>query len=39
MRAVDKVVTLIGLVASLAAAVLWLWGSFIEVPDDIDAIV
>jgi hypothetical protein len=39
MSAVDKVVTLIGLVASLAAAVLWLWGSLIEVPDDIDTIV
>jgi hypothetical protein len=39
MSAVDKVVTLIGLVASLTAAVLWLWGSLIEVPDDIDAIV
>jgi hypothetical protein len=35
----DKVVTLIGLVASLAAAICWLWGSLISVPDNIDTIV
>ena len=35
----DKVATLIGLVASLAAAIFWLWGSLISVPDNIDTIV
>ena len=35
----NKVVTLIGLVASLAAAIFWLWGLLISVPDNIDTIV
>jgi hypothetical protein len=35
----DKVVTSIGLVASLAAAIFWLWGSLISVPDNIDTMV
>ena len=35
----DKVATLIGLVASLAAAIFWLWGSLISVSDNIDTIV
>jgi hypothetical protein len=39
MSLVDKIVTCIGLIASLAAAGFWLWGSLIEVPDNIDTIV
>jgi hypothetical protein len=39
MSSVDKFVTIIGLAASLAAAALWLWGSLIDVPDNIDTIV
>jgi hypothetical protein len=39
MSVVDKIVTSVGLVASLAAAGFWLWGSLIEVPNNIDTIV
>jgi hypothetical protein len=39
MIPLDKFITLIGLAASLAAAALWLWGSLIDVPDNIDTIV
>jgi hypothetical protein len=39
MCPIDKIVTAVGLVASLAAAGFWLWGSVIEVPDNIDTIV
>jgi hypothetical protein len=39
MSGVDKIVTSVGLLASLAAASFWLWGSLIEVPDNIDTIV
>jgi hypothetical protein len=39
MSPVDKIVALVGLFASLAAAGLWLWGSRIDVPDNIDTIV
>jgi hypothetical protein len=39
MTIIDKVVNLAGLLASLAAAALWLWGSLIEVPANIDTIV
>jgi hypothetical protein len=39
MSAVDKFVTSIGLVASLAAAGFWLWASLIDVPNNIDTIV
>jgi hypothetical protein len=39
MTIIDKVVNLAGLLASLAAAALWLWGSLIEVPNNIDTIV
>jgi hypothetical protein len=39
MSLVDKIVTLVGLLASLAAAAYWLWASLIEVPDNIDTIV
>jgi hypothetical protein len=39
MSPIDKIVTAVGLVASLAAAGFWLWGSVIEVPDNIDTIV
>jgi hypothetical protein len=35
----DRMITILGLGASLAAAGLWLWGSLIEVPDNIDTIV
>jgi hypothetical protein len=35
----DKAVALVGLAASMAAAALWLWGSLIAVPDNIDTIV
>jgi hypothetical protein len=34
-----KIVTTVGLLASLAAAGFWLWGSLIEIPDNIDTIV
>jgi hypothetical protein len=36
---VDKVIGLAGIVASLAAAIIFLRASFIEVPDNIDTIV
>jgi hypothetical protein len=39
MSTPDKIIVSIGLVASLAAAALWLWGSLVEVPDNIDTIV
>jgi hypothetical protein len=39
MSPTDKIVTAVGLAASLAAAGFWLWGSIIEVPDNIDTIV
>jgi hypothetical protein len=39
MSLIDKIVTSVGLVASLAAAGFWLWGSILEVPDNIDTIV
>jgi hypothetical protein len=39
MGVVDTIVTSVGLVASLAAAGFWLWGSLIEVPNNIDTIV
>jgi Trm5-related predicted tRNA methylase len=39
MSPIDKIVTAVGLVASLAAAGFWLRGSVIEVPDNIDTIV
>jgi hypothetical protein len=39
MSVVDKIITSVGLVASLAAAGFWLWGSLIEVPNNIDTIV
>jgi hypothetical protein len=39
MNPIDKIVTAVGLAASLAAAGFWLWGSIIEVPDNIDTIV
>jgi hypothetical protein len=39
MSLIDKFVTMVGLVASVAAASLWLWGSLIDVPDNIDTIV
>jgi hypothetical protein len=39
MSLVDKIVTSVGLPASLAAAGFWLWASLIEVPDNIDTIV
>jgi hypothetical protein len=39
MSLVDKIVASVGLFASLAAAGFWLWGSLIEVPDNIDTIV
>jgi hypothetical protein len=39
MSPVDKFVTVIGLLATLAAAILWLWGSLMDVPDNIDTIV
>jgi len=39
MSIADKIVTSIGLAASLAASGLWLWGSLIEVPNNIDTIV
>ncbi len=39
MSLVDKIVTSVGLLASLAAAGFWLWGSLIKVPDNIDTIV
>jgi hypothetical protein len=39
MTTIDKVVALAGLLASLAAAALWLWGSLIEVPNNINTIV
>jgi hypothetical protein len=39
VSAVDKIVTSVGLVASLVAAGFWLWGSLIAVPDNIDTIV
>jgi hypothetical protein len=39
MNLVDKIVASVGLLASLTAAVFWLWVSLIEVPDNIDTIV
>jgi hypothetical protein len=39
MSSVDKIVTAVGLVASLAAAGFWLWASLIDVPNNIDTIV
>jgi hypothetical protein len=39
MNLVDKIVPSVGLLASLTTAVFWLWGSLIEVPDNIDTIV
>jgi hypothetical protein len=39
MNLVDKIVASVGLLASLGAAFFWLWGSLIEVPDNIDTIV
>jgi len=35
----DKAITLLGVTASLLAAGLWLWGSLIDVPNNIDTIV
>jgi hypothetical protein len=35
----DRIVAIIGMAASLAAAGLWLWGSLIDVPNNIDTIV
>lgn len=39
MTPVDKVIAIVGLVASLGAAGFWLWASIIEIPDNIDTIV
>jgi hypothetical protein len=39
MSPIDKIVTAVGMVTSLAAAGFWLWGSAIEIPDNIDTIV
>jgi hypothetical protein len=39
MSLVEKIVTSVGLLASLAAAGFWLWAYLIEVPDNIDTIV
>ena len=39
MTLLDKIVSSLGLPASLAAAVFWLWASLLKVPDDIDTFV
>jgi hypothetical protein len=39
VNSADKIFTVVGLGASLSAAGLWLWGSLVEVPDNIDTIV
>jgi hypothetical protein len=39
MTLLDKIVSSLGLLASLAAAVFWLWASLLKVPDDIDTFV
>jgi hypothetical protein len=35
----DKIFALCGMIASFVAAVLWLWASMIEVPDNPDTII
>lgn len=35
----EKIAAFLGVAASLLAAGLWLWGSLIDVPDNIDTIV
>jgi hypothetical protein len=39
MTKVDYIVGIVGGSSSLAAALLWLYASFLEVPDNIDTIV
>jgi hypothetical protein len=39
MTPIDKLLTWAGMLAALGAAVLWLWASLVEVPDNIDTIV
>jgi hypothetical protein len=39
MTVTDKLVAALGVIATLAAAGFWLWGSLIEVPDNLDTIV
>jgi hypothetical protein len=35
----DQAVATVGVIASLTAAVLWLWASLIKVPDNIDTFI
>ncbi|MFY9958397.1 hypothetical protein [Bradyrhizobium sp.] len=39
MTLLDKIVSSVGLLSSLVAAVFWLWASLVKVPDNIDTFV
>lgn len=39
MTLLDKIVSSVGLISSLVAAVFWLWASLVKVPDNIDTFV
>lgn len=36
---IDNYATFLGALASLAAAVFWIWSSMVDVPDNIDTII